>query len=400
MFSKTVTETEGSHQASWPAEWSPHAACILLYPHNPGTFRLDRARPEFLAVARAIAHRGGEAVLLFCKDDTQATSVEKCLVGAEKEQIKVFTCPSNDSWARDTAPTFVIVSRGTETTTTTATSTRSTLLGLDWAFNAYGGPEEGCYWPCTLDQQIAKSMCHTINEKRPLKSLTVKHQTISLVLEGGSIHTDGEGTVLTTKECLLHPSRNPNKSQSEIEAAILEVTGCRKMIWLEHGLAFDDDTNGHVDNFACFVSPTAIVLAWTDDQDGDPINYQRCRAAMVHLQATTDAKGRYLTIHKLQLPRPMFYSQEEIDSLRFGKYEDTTVYPREVGERMAASYVNFYIANEAVIVPQFGDAEFDAPAVHKLQELFPNRKAVGVPSREILIGGGNIHCITQQIPKM
>jgi len=148
------------------------------------------------------------------------------------------------------------------------------------------------------------------------------------------------------------------------------------------------------------VAPTVLVLAWTDDPQDDPINYQRCREAMTVLQSTTDAKDSPLTVHKLYLPRPMFYTQDILDTLQFGEYEETFVAPRQAGERMAASYVNFYIPNRAVIVPQFGDAEYDALALQKLQELFRDtaKVVVGVSSREILIGGGNIHCITQQIP--
>jgi len=240
-------------------------------------------------------------------------------------------------------------------------------------------------------------MCQTINDNTPI---SLQHQKIPLILEGGSIHTDGEGTILTTKECLLHPSRNPDMSQAEIETAVLKATGCSKMIWLQHGLAYDDDTNGHIDNFCCFVAPTVLVLAWTDDPQYDPINYQRCREAMTVLQSTTDAKGRPLTVHKLYLPRPIFYTTDILNTLQFGAYDDTIVAPRQPGERMAASYVNFYVANRAVIVPQFGDAEYDALALQKLHELFRDttRLVVGVFSREILIGGGNIHCITQQIP--
>jgi agmatine deiminase len=173
------------------------------------------------------------------------------------------------------------------------------------------------------------------------------------------------------------------------------------MIWLEHGLAHDDDTNGHIDNFACFVAPAVVLLAWTDDPSN--ANYARCRSAWRILHNSTDSQGRTLTVHKLYLPtKSMVYTQEIIDSLQFGLQDEnnnnTNVFPRKVGDRMAASYVNFYIANRAVIVPQFGDAKADARALQTLQPLFPDRRVVGVSSFEILIGGGNIHCITQQIP--
>lgn len=389
----------------WPAEWSPHSASILLYPHNSSTYCLERVVPEFLAVIQAIQNEGEESVLLFYKDDSHVEQVKKKLQllrddhDGKAARIIVLTCPSNDSWARDTAPTFVVNTKDSETTT---------LVGLDWKFNSYGGEMEGCYWPCTADQEAAGIMCREImvaNQFSNMVSARIQHKTVPLVLEGGSIHTDGQGTVLATKECLLHSNRNPTLTQAEIETFVLEATGCSKMIWLEHGLAFDSDTNGHVDNWASFVAPGIVVLAWTDDVLGHVENYKRCRDSLAVMEKATDAVGRSLTVIKLHLPKPMFYTQQEIESLQqLDDSEGRLVAPkRQKGERMAASYVNFYIANKAVIVPQFGDSEFDTKAVETLQELFSkhdnDRKVVGVFSREILIGGGNIHCITQQIPK-
>jgi agmatine deiminase len=238
-------------------------------------------------------------------------------------------------------------------------------------------------------------MCRDLSGEtfHPDKLFAIETQSIPLILEGGSIHTDGQGTILTTKECLLHSNRNPEKSQHEIEEMVLKATGCTKMIWLETGLAFDDDTNGHIDNFACFVQPAVVVLAWTDNVTHDAENYRRCRAALQILESETDASGRPLTVHKLYLPSPMVYSLEEVESLQTTTCDDgTVVAPRQVGEQMAASYVNFYITNAAVIVPQFGDADADAKALEVLRTLFPDRHVVGVTSREVLLGGGNLHC--------
>jgi agmatine deiminase len=351
-----------------PAEWSRHRACLLLYPHNVATYR-PQVYEEFHQVVRAIAGAGKEQVVLFCK--TESTT-ERIRATFENDNVRVETCPSDDTWARDTAPTFVI--------------SNEQIVGLDWEFNAYGGPTEGCYWPCTLDQKVAGSICDTLG---------IPARKIPLVLEGGSIHSDGEGTILTTEECLLNPNRNPNKSKLEIEQEVLLATGATKMLWLPNGLDFDEDTNGHIDNWACFVRPGHVVLAWTENED-DAENYKRCRQALDVLSKETDAQGRSLTVSKLELPQPMYYTQEEVDSL--GENKDIVVAPREAGERMAASYINFYIANAAVIVPQYGDSA-DANAISILQELFPDRSVIGVPSREILIGGGNIHCITQQLPE-
>ena len=405
----------------WPAEFDPHhhAGCILIWPHNRGTFRLERARAEFAAVVRAIVQDGQESVWILCATAVEAaqelanlrmigtfgTCSSDSTTSSKQGQVHIRVCPSNDAWARDTAPTFVVlVVNQNSPPPQAANANTAVLVGLDWQFNAYGGPEEGCYWPCEQDQKMAQQVCDVLHKNNNLNYQAVIHKPIPLVLEGGSIHTDGQGTILTTKECLLHPSRNPGRSQTEIQDIILQEAGCTHMIWLEHGLAHDSDTNGHIDNFACFVSPTVVVLAWTDDPHND--NYARCRSAQQILQHSTDARGRNLTLHKLYLPtQPMVYTQEIMDSLQFGLQQDqetnnnhTTVFPRKVGDIMAASYVNFYIANQAVIVPQFGDVQADARALQTLQPLFPTRRVVGVASFEILIGGGNIHCITQQIP--
>jgi agmatine deiminase len=200
---------------------------------------------------------------------------------------------------------------------------------------------------------------------------------------------------------LLNPNRNPSLSKEEIEQIVLQATGCSKIIWLPLGLAHDNDTNDHIDNFACFVKPRHVVLAWTDNESEDGDNYRRCRQAKELLEKETDALGNPLIVHKLLLPRPMFYTKEMVEQLDAAPSPAHTQVPRrEVGEQMAASYVNFYISNSAVIVPQFGDEEFDAKAIETLQGLLPDRRAIGVDTKEILVGGGNIHCITQQVPSL
>lgn len=367
---------------SMPAEWSKHQACIILYPHNKAVFRQDclRARAEIEQVAMAIVHQGDEDVVFFCRSNEDAVAVSRKF---KEQRIHVLVCQSDDTWARDTGPTFVIESKGK------GVDTR--IRGLDWQFNAYGGPESGSYWPCELDKQIATTICHSLSR---MYDIPIHVQSVPMILEGGSIHVDGEGTCLTTAECLLNLNRNPQMTREQIEHTVLSALGCKKMLWLPLGVAFDDDTNGHIDNMACFVKPSEIILSWTDDHKRDPENYDRCRKAREYLEQQTDSLGRSLTIHKLFLPPPLHYNQDEVDSLTTN--EETS--ERRVGERLAASYVNFYIANKAVIVPQFGVEPSDSNALATLQKLFPSRKVVGVASREILLGGGNIHCMTQQIP--
>ncbi len=192
-------------------------------------------------------------------------------------------------------------------------------------------------------------------------------------------------------ECLLSPGRNPGKSKDEIEEELKKYLGVKKIIWLPYGI-YNDETNGHVDNFCCFCAPGEVILAWTDDED-DP-QYERSRIAYDILINEIDAKGRSFNVHKLPIPKkPVCITEDDVDGYVFEEGEDT----REVGERLAASYVNFYISNDSVIVPQFGD-DNDKPALNILRQCFPSRKVIGIYAMDILKGGGNIHCITQQIP--
>ncbi|VEU42956.1 unnamed protein product [Pseudo-nitzschia multistriata] len=414
-----------------PAEWEPHSACLILFPHNPNTFRVDRASEEILALALAIATHGGEAVCLLCKDASHAEGVSDRLRGflpkGSCAPIGVGVCPSDDTWARDTAPTFVFC-RGRN-------DQRNRLIGMDWTFNAYGGPEEGAYWPCKRDQRIARAICSetTVAVDPALRgahgglgsgslagSLSISGSlSVPLVLEGGSFHTDGEGTLLTTAECLLNPNRNPHLSREDIEAVLKRALGVSVVLWLPYGLRNDHDTNGHVDNFCAFVRPGHVVLAWTDnedeggdEEDGDATNYERCRAAQKYLESHTDAMGRTIEITRLCLPDPpLAYTEEEAATIGQPSTgdSDAAALARLPNEPMAASYVNYYVANQAVLVPQFaapGEStdhdrslrETDQRALDTLRLLYPNRTVVGVPSREILLGGGNIHCQTQQVP--
>ena len=390
-----------------PAEWAPHSACLILFPHNPQTFRLERAQAEILNLAQQIVNHGKEDVYLLCKDEAQAKAVQRDVGEMKMEtdnRIHVGIVPSDDTWARDTAPIFVWQSTKSNHNSDDTATSKKKLMGLDWRFNAYGGPEEGCYWPCDDDQQIAQRICDPCGSIA--KTLNIQGSiSVPMVLEGGSIQTDGEGTLLTTKECLLNPNRNPHLTQEEIELILKESLGVQKILWLPKGLDADEDTNGHVDNICCFVEPSHVALAWTDDLERDPENHERCREAMDFLQQSTDAKGRSLKITKLYLPSPSLrYTKQEaislVETLDGAEKHGNYVLTRQPNQKMAASYVNFYIANQAVLVPQFGAGaeSTDAQAIETLQQIFEDRKVVGIPSREILLGGGNIHCQTQQVP--
>ena len=246
----------------------------------------------------------------------------------------------------------------------------------------WGGLVDGLYFPWNLDDEVARKMCDMEYKGR--------YRLDDFVLEGGSIHSDGEGTVMVTEECLLSEGRNPQLSKEEITQVLCDYLGADKVIWLKNGI-YLDETNGHVDNICCFVKPGKVLLAWTDDEN-DP-QYAISKENYDILQNTTDAKGRKIEIVKMYVPSPVTITKEESEGV---DAVDGTL-PREEGDRLAASYVNFYIANGGIAVPGFGDPN-DEKAVQTLKECFPDREIVQIPAREILLGGGNIHCITQQQP--
>ena len=283
--------------------------------------------------------------------------------------IRVVEISSNDAWVRDTGPTFVINGQGG-------------LRGVDWMFNAWGGLDGGLYSPWDLDDQVADKVLSM--ERCP------RYRTEGFVLEGGAIHVDGEGTLITTEECLLNPNRNPHLQRHEIEQTLCDHLGVERIIWLPQGL-YSDETDGHVDNFCCFVKPGEVLLAWTDDAE-DP-NHARCQAALSVLEQATDARGRSLTVHRIPLPGPIHATAEECA----GVEPLPGTQPRSPEIRLAGSYVNFLIVNGGIIAPAFDDPQDDS-ARQILEQLFRDRRVVMVPGREILLGGGNIHCITQQQP--
>ena len=209
-------------------------------------------------------------------------------------------------------------------------------------------------------------------------------------MEGGAIHVDGEGTLITTESCLLNSNRNPLLSRSQIEGYLKSYLNVEKIIWLPQGVHLDE-TDGHVDNLCCFIRPGVVALTWTNDID-DP-QRKISEEALDRLLREKDARGRSLAVHKIHQPGPLFMTDTESKSLQSSK----NARPRKSGDRLAGSYINFYMANGGVVMPLFDDFH-DEAALQQLQALLPDRTVVGVPSREILLGGGNIHCITQQVP--
>jgi agmatine deiminase len=202
---------------------------------------------------------------------------------------------------------------------------------------------------------------------------------------------DGQGTALVTEQCLLNPNRNPQLSKADVEKHLRDYLGVSEIIWLGDGV-IDDETGGHIDNLACFVKPGVVALTWTDETR-DP-QHAVSRDALDRLKHARDARGREISILKLPMPGPLELTAAEAA----GVLSRESTQPRKAGSRLAASYVNFYIANKGIVMPLL-DRKTDRSAAAKLRRAFPGRQIVGVPAREILLGGGNIHCITQQVPR-
>jgi len=361
--SATIASTPARDGYRMPGEFEPHAGCWMAWPERPDNWRCGAkpAQEAFAAVAEAIN---------VCEPVTMATSdaqYEHCR-SMLSPSVRVVEISSDDAWMRDIGPTFVVDGAGGR-------------RGVDWRFNAWGGLEGGLYFPWDRDDRAAG------------KVLEVEHADryrAPIVLEGGAIHVDGEGTVMATEECLLNPNRNPDRSRQQIEETLFDYLGAEKMIWLGGGV-YNDETDGHIDNLACFVRPGVVLLTWTDDQS-DP-QHAISRDALERLQSAKDARGRTLEVVRIPSPGPITLSEEEakgVDAVPASR-------PRRAGDRTAASYVNFYPATTRVVFPQL-DERFDEGAEAVLRSCFPDRDVVGIPAREILLGGGNIHCITQQVP--
>ena len=355
---KIVSPTADGYRM--PAEWEEHSRTWMLWPFRADVWR-ESARPAQIAVAAVAA-----AIARF----------EPVIVGALPAlvedarrmlppDVEVVALEYNDAWLRDSGPTFLVDAQGN-------------LAGVDWRFNAWGGH----YADWAADDALPRSILQRAGAAR--------YRT-DLVMEGGAIHTDGEGTLLVVEECLLHLSRNPYLSKAQIEERLKRYLNAQTVIWLPYGVA-NDETAGHVDNLACFVRPGVVALTWSDDER-DP-QYARSLAAQQMLLASQDAKGRRLEVHRIHQPGPLYITDAEAATIL---HKDGSR-PRPGGARLAASYINHYVVNRAVIVPVFDDPH-DEPTLAKLAALYPEREIVPVPGREILLGGGNVHCITQQQPR-
>lgn len=334
-----------------PAEWEPHAATWLTWPHKeaswPGKFEPITA--VWVEVVRALAPH--ERVNILVNDAAMEAHVHDVLRTAHvpMQAVSLHVIPTDDAWARDHGPTFV----------TRQVDGRRELAAVDWIYNAWGGK----YPPWDHDDAVPAKVAALLGLQR---------FEPGMVLEGGSIDVNGRGTLLTTESCLFNPNRNPQLSRADIEQYLRDYLGVRHILWLADGIA-GDDTDGHVDDLARFVDPTTVVAVVETNPRDD--NYEPLRENYDRLVRMTDQDGRPLRVVTLPMPAPLYYD----------------------GQRLPASYANFYIANGVLLVPVFNDPN-DAVAVHTLQELFPGRRIVGIGAADMVWGFGAVHCATQQQP--
>ncbi len=279
--------------------------------------------------------------------------------------IRLVELVTDDAWARDTGATFVF-------------DAMQRLAALDWRFNAWGG----LYRDYAQDQRVAALMA--AQDQSPVFD-------VPIVLVGGAICSDGCGTIITTKSCVFDDKRNPNLTLGQVETIFQDYLGARTILWIDEGVPFDE-TGGHIDNLLAFTKPGEIVLSWCNDQN-DPHREVSLQAEDA-LRSAGDARGRPIAVRRLPMPGPLFLASHEAQGLA---QAHSGGYARKAGDRLAASYANFYVANDRVIMPLL-DPRTDAEAQAVLANCFPGRQVIAIPSREILLGGGNIHCITQQVP--
>jgi agmatine deiminase len=351
-----VTSTAGLPPGfRWPAEWEPHEATWLSWPHNPETWPgcVPAAELEYCEIVRSLAPR--ERVRISVADARMEEAVRRTLAGAGVADtgVEFYHHPTNDAWVRDHGPIFAVRDLG-------AARER---IALDFGFDAWGGK----YPPYDADDAIPA---------RVAAALGVRRLEPGFVLEGGSIDGDGAGTVLTTETCLLTETRRkpgePERTVPEMERRLAAWLGARRVVWLGGEVA-GDDTDGHVDDLARFAAH-GVVVACTEPDRSDP-NAAPLADNLRRLRAARDASGGTFEVVELPMPPPVVWR----------------------GERCPASYANFYLANGVALVPVFGARE-DERALAVLRELWPGREVVPLPARHLVVGLGAVHCLTQQEP--
>jgi agmatine deiminase len=342
------------HGYRMPAEWEKHAATWLAWPHEtsdwPGKFA-----PIPWVYGEIVRHLSRvEKVRILIADRDAEQKARKVLVksGAEMAAVEFFYAKTDRSWTRDYCPLFVRNARGERAI-------------LNWRFNG---------WSKYANSKHDDAVTAKLAPKLKLPMITPERRGRQVVLEGGSIDVNGAGAILTTEECLLSEvqARNPGLSREDMEAVFAEYLGARHTLWLKNGIV-GDDTHGHVDDLARFTNEHTVVIA--SEADTRDANYEPLKENLALLRTMRDQHGHALRLETLPMPEPVFFD----------------------GQRLPASYANFYIANELVLMPTFNDAN-DRVALNKLAKLFPERKVVGIAATDLVLGLGTLHCMTQQEP--
>ena len=345
-----------------PAEWEPHRATWLVWPHNRADWQIKTSAVEWCYVEIVRQLLDGESVAVLFQDRTveRRACTRLRQAGVDPARLERCRMATNRSWIRDSGPIFVVGK---------ARGRGQRVAVTDWRFNGWAR-----YRAWERDNLLPRRIARRLGLQR--FEVTVAHGSVrrAVVLEGGSIDVNGQGLLLATEECLLSPiqARNPHLAREDVEQALRDYLGVYRVLWLGQGIV-GDDTHGHVDDVARFVS-SDVVAAATEPNSADE-NHWRLKDNLARLARMTDLHGRRLRVVELPMPRPLYFE----------------------GERLPASYLNFYIGNRRVLVPTFNDP-CDRIALDRLATLFPEREVVGIHAVNLVLGLGAIHCMTQQEP--
>jgi agmatine deiminase len=351
MSFRIIEQTPASLGYSFPAEWAPHTATWLSWPHKEASWpgKIQSIYPMYAQFIIEVAK--GEKVCINVADEAmkQFAVAQLQAAGADFQNIAFYFHPTNDAWCRDHGPAFLINPNAAE---------RKMLV--KWNYNAWGDK----YPPYDLDNLIPERIAQVRN---------VPVAKPGIVMEGGSVEFNGAGTVLTTTACLLNQNRNPHLSQAQIERYLLDYYGMEQVLWLGDGIV-GDDTDGHIDDITRFVSHDTVVTVVEENKNDE--NHELLDENLQALKKMRLINGKQLNIVELPMPKPVVYD----------------------GQRLPASYANFYIANAAVIVPTFRDDKNDQRALDLIGACFSDRKVIGIDSTDIIWGLGSFHCLSQQEP--
>lgn len=349
---------------SMSADFDKKQAGYMIWPQRPDNWR-DGGKPAQRAFTQLASELVKYQPMTMLVNEDQYKNARAMLPA----DIRVVELSSNDAFVKDTGPIYLKSIDGQQ------------VRAVDFNFNAWGGLVDGLYFPWDKDNEIAKKL---------LEFDSINYYESSLTLEGCSVITDGDGTLLTTDDVILSEGRNKGLTKEVATERLKEILGVRKIIWLSEAF-YLDETGGDIDNMVSFIAPGEIVLSWTEDKS-DP-QYTSSHKALEILKRETDARGRHFKIHKLQIPTPLFLSREEAN----GVDPINGRLPRKEGQRLTATYTSYVTTNRAVILPKFGVVQ-DKIALEQMKGYYPDKEVESIPAREFLMGGGGLHTVVLNVP--